>query len=280
MKDWILCMMAVFLSGWAQAQGISCTPANKEAVLKKLEQIQGVPDSSFGEELISIGKSFLGTPYVAQTLEGNPAEALVVDLQGLDCTTFVENVLAFGLIRRKGTLAFDAFLDALEKIRYRNGMLNGYPSRLHYFTEWITDNQKKGLVRDITAELGGKEIRRTLDFMTGHRDLYTALAEEKYFEEMQRIEESISEEPLCVLPVDVLKENEHRLASGDIIALATSIDGLDVTHTGFAIRMPDNRIHLLHASSSGEVEISDLPLVDYLKKIRKNTGVIVARPVF
>ncbi|GGD48965.1 N-acetylmuramoyl-L-alanine amidase-like domain-containing protein [Muriicola marianensis] len=280
MKYWIIFFMTVLISGWTYAQQIRCTPANKEAVLQKLEQIRAIPDTNLGEELVSIGRTFLGTPYVARTLEGNVEESLVVDLQGLDCTTFVENVIAFGLIRREGTFTFDAYLDALEIIRYRDGKLNGYPSRLHYFTEWITDNQKKGLVRDVTAELGGKEILKTLDFMTGHRDLYTALAEERDYEEMQRIEKSISEVPLCVLSVEVLKENEHMLASGDVIALATSINGLDVTHTGFAIRMPDNRTHLLHASSSGEVEISDLPLVDYLRKIKKNTGIIVARPAF
>lgn len=280
MKYFILPFLTVILCGWTHAQQISCTPANKEAVLQKLEQIQAIPYAETGEELISIGRTFLGTPYVARTLEGNIRETLVVDLQGLDCTTFVENVLSFGLLRREGNLTFDAYLEALEKIRYRDGELDGYPSRLHYFTEWITNNEKKGIVRDITAELGGKEIRKTLDFMSVHRDLYPSLAVDPNFKAMKGIEEMISEEPLCVLPVEVLKENEHMLASGDIVALATSIDGLDVTHTGFAIRMPDNRIHLLHASSSGEVEISVLPLVEYLRKIKKNTGIIVVRPAF
>jgi hypothetical protein len=77
----------------------------------------------------------------------------------------------------------------------------------------------------------------------------------------------------------MLAVKEDQLQNGDIIALATSIEGLDVTHTGFALRADDRRIHLLHASSSGAVEISALPLVEYLKKIKSNTGVIIARPL-
>jgi hypothetical protein len=128
--------------------------------------------------------------------------------------------------------------------------------------------------------LGGTEIPKELNFMTDHRSLYPALKEENTYLEMITVEESVKNQSLCVLTPEKLKENEAMLASGDIIALATSIEGLDVTHTGFAIRMPDNRIHLLHASSKGAVEISELPLVDYLKNINKNTGVIVARPTF
>ncbi len=280
MRSSILFFLALVLFWSSAAQEIRCSPENREAVLLKLKEIGNLRDMSPGEELAAIGQTFLGTPYVAHTLEGNPTESLVVDLQGLDCTTYVENVLALGLVRRQGEPSFDAFLDALQKIRYRRGILMGYSSRLHYFTEWISDNEEKGLIKNITGQLGGKEVPRELHFMTRHRDLYPALASDEAYENLLKTESRISEDPICVLTLEALEKNEHLLASGDIIALATSIEGLDVTHTGFAIRMPDNRIHLLHASSTGKVEISDLPLVDYLKKIRNNTGVVVARPVY
>lgn len=262
------------------AQGISCSPENREAVAQKITEIKAYKGFSPGEKLTAIGKSFLGTPYVAKTLEGNGEELLVVELQGLDCTTFVENVLAFALLLREEEPDFEAFTRVLQRIRYREGRLDGYGSRLHYFTEWITDNEIKGLVEDITASLGGEIVQKNLNFMTGHRSLYPALKDENSFAALRETEKAISEEPLCVVSVEMLSKNESLLASGDIIALATSIDGLDVTHTGFAIRMPDNRIHLLHASTSGAVEISAMPLTDYLKGIRNNTGIIVARPVF
>lgn len=264
----------------ANGQSTMYPPSIKGAVSSKIKEIREIGGSTTGEDLIAIGQTFLGTPYVAGTLEGNEREDLVIDLQGLDCTTFVENVLAFGLQRKEAEPDFDSFLYALKKIRYRDGILDGYSSRLHYFTEWIANNEAKGLVKDITGYLGGKEARKNLDFMSSHRDLYPSLRETDVYQDILEIEAQISRKPLCVLPVEILEKNEAKLNSGDIIALATSIDGLDVTHTGFAIRMPDNRIHLLHASSSGAVEISSLPLTEYLKKISKNTGVIVARPVF
>ncbi len=228
---------------------------------------------------MAIGKTFIGTPYVAKTLEVGEKESLVITLEGLDCTTYVENVMAFGLIKEEPGPNFDSFVKTLEKIRYRDGKLEGYGSRLHYFTEWISDNEEKGLVQNITASLGGIEIDKKLDFMSSHRDLYPYLKDEISFQQIQETEKKLQQHPLCILSQEMLALNEDQIKSGDIIALATSIEGLDVTHTGFAIRADDGRIHLLHASSSGAVEISALPLVEYLKKIKMNTGVIVARPL-
>ncbi|MEZ2413831.1 N-acetylmuramoyl-L-alanine amidase-like domain-containing protein [Muriicola sp. E247] len=280
MRIKLFCFLSILPIISLRAQTITCSPENRNAVDAKIEEIKGIHHDETGDLLVAIGRTFIGTPYVAQTLETGSDESLVIDLEGLDCTTFVENVLALGIIGKNPNPNFDEFVKKLEKIRYRDGKLKGYASRLHYFTEWVRDNEKKGLVKDITAELGGTEISKELNFMTDHRSLYPALKEENMYQEMIAVEESVKNQSLCVLSVEMLKENEAMIVSGDIIALATSIEGLDVTHTGFAIRMPDNRIHLLHASSKGAVEISELPLVDYLKKIKKNTGVIMARPVF
>lgn len=279
MRALIIIFFSFSISCSLWAQKISCSPENKEAVIQKIKEVEGVDNSLFGEELISIGKTFIGTPYVAKTLEVGEEESLVITLEGLDCTTYVENVMAFGLIKEKPGPNFDSFVKTLEKIRYRNGMLDGYGSRLHYFTEWISDNEEKGLVQNITASLGGVEIDKKLNFMSTHRDLYPYLKEERSFQQIQETEKKLQQHPLCILSQKMLALNEDQIQSGDIIALATSIEGLDVTHTGFAIRVDDGRIHLLHASSSGAVEISALPLVDYLKKIKNNTGVIVARPL-
>jgi hypothetical protein len=277
----IIFILLIFLTGnFLNAQAITCSAENRNAVKAKILEIRGIAQTDRGDELVAIGKSFLGTPYVAQTLEGGAEETLVVTLLGLDCTTFVENVLAFSLIKKEPDPDFDDFVKALEQLRYRDGNLNGYGSRLHYFSEWISNNEAKGLVKNITASLGGAEVVKDLNFMSQHRNLYPAMAGEPVFQDIADTETLISKEPLCVLSQEMLSENEGAIRSGDILALATSIDGLDVTHTGFAIRLEDNRIHLLHASSSGAVEISALPLVEYLKKIKKNTGIIVARPVF
>ena len=182
------------------------------------------------------------------------------------------------MLKRQQT-NFESFTKNLETVRYRNGDLKGYPSRLHYFTEWIRNNEKKGLVKDITAELGGVALEKPINFMGTHRDLYPFLANDTNFEAMITVEKELAKEKLCYLPKDQIESKEQLIKSGDIIALATSIKGLDVTHTGIAIHQPDGRLHLLHASSkNGEVEISELTLADYLKNIKSNIGIIVARP--
>ncbi|MEM9076840.1 MAG: N-acetylmuramoyl-L-alanine amidase-like domain-containing protein [Bacteroidota bacterium] len=242
-----------------------------------MSQLKQIPSQNLGDSIVAIGKSFLDTPYVEKTLEVGKTETLVVNLRGLDCTTFVENVLALGLQLKSGDTLFVDFANTLETIRYRNSNVNGYSSRLHYFTDWIRTNQAKGLVKDITPELGGDIIQKPIDFMGSHRDLYPFLADETNYTEILKVEAELKDEDLCVLPQDRIEGQEKHIKNGDIIALATSINGLDVTHTGFAIRV-NVRIHLLHASTSGSVTITEEPLVDYLKKIKNNTGIIVARP--
>jgi hypothetical protein len=274
-------LTTLFLFAWIAlpAQAIVCSKQDRASFEEKVKELEHISAQSFGDTLTAIGKTFMGTPYVAKTLEIGEKEALVINLQGLDCTTFVENVLAFGCLLSSGKKNLDDFADILEIIRYKDGELNGYPSRLHYFSEWIANNDKKGLVKDITAELGGKALTKDINFMSTHRDLYPFLSSEDNFLKIKASERYLNDRPIHVLAKDKIEAQEHLMQSGDIIALATSIEGLDVTHTGFVIRMPDGRIHLLHASSAnGKVEISELPLADYLKKIKSNTGIMVARP--
>ncbi|WP_025739435.1 N-acetylmuramoyl-L-alanine amidase-like domain-containing protein [Aquimarina pacifica] len=263
------------------AQHITCSVKDKELFSKKIEALKNnyIPTSNFGVTVVNVGKTFLGTPYVAKTLEVGTKESLVINLQGLDCTTFVENVVAFSLMLKNNRDDFDSYVSYLEKIRYKNGKLDGYASRLHYFSEWISDNENKKIIKDITGEIGGIEINKKIDFMSTHRDLYPFLSNQQNFERIQKSETQISTSELCFLPRNQIKENEELIKSGDIIALTTSIKGLDVTHTGIAFRdKSDGRIHLLHASSKGHVEISKLPLVEYLQKIKNNTGILICRP--
>lgn len=261
------------------SQNIVCSAQDQLAFKEKTKEISNLSHSSFGKTIVAVGKTFLGTPYVAKTLEIGKKEALVINLQGLDCTTYVENVLAFSLLLRGGQTDFETFAATLEKIRYVDGRLAGYSSRLHYFSQWIADNEKKGLLKNITSEIGGKEITKKINFMSTHRELYPFLADDANYSKIKASENFLNKQAICVLARDAIAANEQKIQNGDIIALTTAIEGLDITHTGIAIRENDGRIHLLHASSSGQVEVSKLPLADYLKKIKNNTGIMVARPI-
>ena len=259
-------------------QNVVCSAEDRLEFDQKIAALGELGTADMSNTVVAVGKSFLGSPYEAKTLEINEEEALVVNLHEFDCTTYVENVLVFSLMLRKEEDAFEAFTSLLQNLRYREGELDGYASRLHYFTDWISNNEAKGLVKDITMEIGGEAQQKTIDFMSSHRDLYPMLTDDTSFELISKTEEALSERTTYVLSVDQIAAAESQIRDGDIIALATSVGGLDVTHTGFALRH-NGRIHLLHASSSGSVEISEKPLADYLKGVRHNTGIIVARPL-
>lgn len=262
----------------ATAQQPAISEDDIAAFDEKIAELQKIELPPGGERIIAVGKTFIGTPYVGKTLEVNDQESLVINLREFDCTTFVENVLAFDLLLSRQANKLDSFGNVLQNIRYREGELNGYASRLHYFTEWIADNEQKGIVSDISEEIGGKPVRKEINFMSAHRDLYPMLKDDESFEQIQNSEKKLSNRTLYFLPKEQIEEAEHLIKSGDILALATSIEGLDVTHTGFAIRQENGRIHLLHASSSGQVEVSEQPLSEYLAAMKHNTGIYIARP--
>ena len=277
MRFYSLFILFFSLLEMVYSQQITCSAEDKQAFEDKIIEIDGLLEKDFGLTLVVVGKTFLGTPYVAKTLEIGETETLVINLHGLDCTTYVENVLAFSLLLREGKSDFNYYTNELETIRYKNGKLDGYASRLHYFSEWIANNEKKGLIKDITSKIGGIEIRKEINFMSSHRDLYPFLKDDVNYEKIKASENYLNNQTICILPQDQIETNEHLIKSGDIIALTTSINGLDITHTGIASREKDGRIHLLHASSSGEVKVSELTLVDYLKRVKNNTGIMVAR---
>jgi hypothetical protein len=231
------------------------------------------------EVVAEIGKSFLNTEYVAHTLEKEGDEQLVINLTGLDCTTFLETSLTFARCIKKGKTSFEDYQNELAFIRYRDGKLDQYPSRLHYFSDWIYNNQQKGIVKDITEEIGGKPIKFKVNFMSENPKFYKQLQDNPAFIPIiKKQEEEINSRQYYYIPENDIEKVESKIQSGDIITLTTSDKGLDIGHVGIALKMDDGRIHFLHAPLVGsKVQITATPLSDYAKKIKKHTGIIVLR---
>ncbi|TSA29308.1 MAG: DUF1460 domain-containing protein [Ignavibacteriales bacterium] len=232
------------------------------------------------EIIIEIGKSFLGTDYAANTLEKGDKENLVINLTRLDCYTFLETSLVFARCIKKGKTSFEDYQTELTNIRYRDGKLKEYPSRLHYFSDWIYDMDDRDIGKDITKEIGGKRYVKKINFMSTHVDSYRQLKENpKFVKEISNIERQISTRKYFFIPQEEIASIENKIQSGDIIGITTNVEGLDIAHTGIAIRMDDGRIHLMHAPNVGyKVQITEKPLADYIKGNKKQTGVIVLRP--
>jgi hypothetical protein len=245
-------------------------------------------EGRLGRSAIRVGELAIGTPYEPYTLEaylkagGSPLEEpLALSLTRFDCVTLVESCLAVArLARREAAPTWEGFGREIERMRYRDGKRRGYTTRLHYFSEWITNGEKRGLVKDLGAELGGAEDARPLRFMTAHRDKYSALADNGVFREISAIERALDRHPRRVIPTKRIPEVVSRIESGDVLAFATEIPGLDVTHAAMAHRGGDGILRVLHAPlSGGVVEVTRTTLPEYVAAIRRSTGILVARPL-
>ncbi|MBI4418966.1 MAG: DUF1460 domain-containing protein [Ignavibacteriales bacterium] len=226
-----------------------------------------------------MGVSFLGTEYVARTLEVPGPERLIVNMRGLDCVSFYENALVLARCIKKGTMTFVNYRDELKFIRYRGGVIDGYSSRLHYTSDYFYDNEKKGVWSDITRSLGGIPYRKTIKYMSTHRDQYRQLRENPAnLEAIRKIEEEITRREKYFIPKDNVAEIESGMVGGDIVGITTDIEGLDVLHTGILVRQ-GARLHLLHAPAGGKkVEVSEKDFPEYLTRNKRYTGVMIVRP--
>ncbi len=236
-----------------------------------------VGEVPYGTALVAVGKSFLGTPYVGGTLDRGDGEQLVVNLEEQDCFTFVEYCLAMTHTFRAGG-DYAAFLKTLERLRYRGGVRDGYASRLHYTSEWSLDNATKGYLTDVTQALGGQPYLKRIEFMSQHRGAYRQLADDATFHGIEAVEGELAKHAFSYIPEERLRASESLVQEGDILALTTSVEGLDVAHVGFATFV-NGRLHMLHASSKDkQVEVTAQPLQDYLVGLTTRTGVMVYRP--
>lgn len=235
---------------------------------------------SINNLMLKIGHEFLGKPYVGYTLEKNENEQLVVNLSEFDCTTFAENCLALARTLKNPVCTFDSFKKELTKIRYRNGELTDYTSRLHYFSDWIFDNEKKNIVRNISCEAGNVPFNNYVDYMSQHSESYKMLKNRLNFVNIiSATEKEISARQSCYIPKGEIQKYESQIQDGDILGITTNIKGMDISHVVLAI-FENEQLHILHASSKYmKVVVSTETLSQYLANRKDATGIIVARPL-
>lgn len=232
-----------------------------------------------GECMGKIGTVFIGTEYVAGTLEGKGPEVCRVDLTGLDCVTFFENALCLARTIKKGRTNFADFIEELIFTRYRKGVLTDYTSRLHYTSDWLYDNEKKGVIKNITRDIGGQKFPVEVSFMSRNPQYYPALLEfPEYITTIAAIEDEINRREHWFIPQKRIRKAQDYLQTGDIVAVATNRQGLDYAHTGLVFRDKKGKIRLLHASSTQKKVLLDKELYRYIQSIRTHVGITVARP--
>lgn len=230
-----------------------------------------------GKIIEKAGRQFLGDPYKAHTLEVGNEEKIVVNLHAFDCTTFLESTIALTMTIKDNYGNFTDFVRHLERLRYRDGELNGYLSRLHYFSDWIYDNQELNIINDITARLNGQAYSFQVNFMSKHPNYYKRLSGDGMIQLIKKQEKSISSRNYAIIPENNIHNAMNKMQTGDIVGFVTSKKGLDIAHVGL-ITKSGEQAYFMHASTdAGEVVESKKNLMEYVKAIGHMTGIVVAR---
>lgn len=231
-----------------------------------------------GDLTVEAAQTFIGTPYVAHTLDINPTEQLVVTMDGFDCQTLVETSLAMARTVHEGDMTAEKFKINLENIRYRNGVRDGYASRLHYATDWLYNNEQKGILKDVTPKLDGKPATVHVNYMSTHPADYAMLKDSPTdVEKMKQIENIINARMYRYIPKEEIAGQEKNMENGDVVIFMTSKPGLDASHMG-VVSKADGKTTFIHASSkAGKVIVNPASIADYCSGISACTGIVVGR---
>jgi N-acetylmuramoyl-L-alanine amidase-like protein len=238
-----------------------------------------------GQRTVTVGKALLGTRYENYTLEiDDHIESPSVNLYGLDCWTFYEVSLAFARMIRSTPAPWtgEALLRYVELERYRDGRCDGtYLSRMHHLEEVFYNNEKRGLGRNLTQELGGVPIHREIRemqiawkhyrYLSHNSDLRRGIAE---------VEARVSDLPVRYIPEGRVAGIEDEIHDGDVLAIVSKDATGYTSHVGLALRN-GSTCHLMHATSSydkGRCCMIDARISHYLADKRQDMGLIVFRP--
>lgn len=269
------------------SSGPTTATSDDEALFNTLmarAKAENLHTKPFGDIMVEVGKWFMEKPYVGGQLDKDTSqEKLVVTFNQFDCLLLVETTYALALNIAKQDAAFASFQNNLRSIRYRQGKQE-YCERLHYFTDWIVENQQKGRVKDVTKEVGKataiKQTNANINFMTTHRNSYPQLiGNDDFYRRIQQSEQNLNTHQFFYIPKDQIRKAYGWIKTGDIIATATNISGLDVTHTGLAVALTGGKVGFLNASSSAKKVIISPDLQDYSMGIKAQIGILVIRPV-
>lgn len=232
--------------------------------------------------IVEIGKTFLGVDYGANVLDPDGDERLVVNMRALDCVTFYENCVVLARCVKMKKTSFKDYMAQLQFLRYRNGSINGYSSRLHYSTDYWYDGEKKGILKVVTKEIFGEknvvEIPKPINFMSTHRESYKHLkSDDNNWKQIKSQEDAINARKDYFLPKGNLHMYADKVRHGDLIGIVSNVAGLDIAHTGVAVQM-DGQLRFMHAPNVGKkVQLTEGTLHDYIAKNARQTGIIVAR---
>ena len=278
-----LVIFLLVLTALVSARARQYTQSDSLRVVELLNEAKVLAQTSEHPNwMLHFGRKLCGIPYVAKTLEKNTEEQLVINLRELDCTTLVENALALTLCIKHHRTTFNDFCRYLQNIRYRDGRVD-YPTRLHYFSDWITDNERMGYIKEVNEPCPHFKGTQNLDidYMTTHTSQYPMLAgHPEWVEEIGRSEQALTGKQCPFIPKNEISNSElywDAIHDGDIIAIVTNKKGLDTSHIGIAVWHVDG-LHLLNASMIHKKVVEEpMTMRQYMQKHPSQTGIRIIR---
>ena len=234
-------------------------------------------DLPMDQLVIKVAKHFLGTPYVSGTLELEP-ERLTVNTRETDCILFVEMCLAMSLTAKEENPTFEKYVDNLRQLRYRDGKVDGYASRIHYTSEWIIQGTVRGIFNDVSRECGGSPLDQKFNFMSTHPASYKQLKDSpENVKKIRAAEQNLESWDYWYIPKADLPKCIKNIKTGDIVGFNSSTPGLDIAHVAYAYWEGDT-LTFIHASyTEKKVVINKTPLVQYTNGIKGHNGLRVIR---
>jgi len=214
-----------------------------EAIYNRVAaSVQNKVNLPTGELALEIAKNFLGTPYVAFTLEVVP-ESLQVFLDKTDCILFVELCSCMALTLKGEKIVQGSFPEYtkpsyallchnIQNMRYRKGVVDGYASRCHYTSEWLIQAAGNHVLYEYTSSLG-KLYDQEFSFMSSHHKSYPQLIDDAVeAAKVARTEQWLNGQgPYWIISQEDLFKDEiiSQIKDGDIITFISTQKGLDLT---------------------------------------------------
>lgn len=293
MRKILLLLFLLAMLHDASAQ-IVFKPSDKAYVEKLLKSSASWRTKPMSETVIHFARLLKGIPYVGGTLDKGKEEQLVVNLRELDCTTYVETVMALAACTQRGETSFDDYCRHLREIRYAGGRVE-YTARKHYFTYWMEENERQGIVSCTEPSLSdiktGKHpftawqdfAKTPVNYMSTHVSSYKMLsAHPEWLPGIKRMEKTMAGKRYQYIPKAALGKSNISLLrryikDGDIIAIITSKKGLDTSHIGIAVWHADG-LHMLNASQiHKKVVEGPMTLYAYMHKHPSQLGIRLCR---
>ncbi len=232
-------------------------------------------------------RRYRGVPYGAATaamLRGYKEGHTLINFESMDCVTFLENYLAAALTCQQAdalpqmpadSWILESFLLNLERVRYFGGQNCTWEDRIYYFTQALEELESQGLLQDIGA-IAGQPFRKRIHYLSSNKTKYPGIRD---WSRIAHYEARLSEAGLHWFPLERIEQYAAVAQSGDLVALATDVKGLDVSHCGL-IHVHEGALYFTHASSVKKRIVYQQDLDDYLSKRTSITGLFVYRPTF